>query len=151
MKTLKRILLVEDNQNDAELTLAALSDARLGNDVFVVRDGAEALAYLRNAWDAGQASGLPAVVLLDLKMPRVDGFEVLKKMKADDRFRDIPVVMLTSSAEQRDVQECYKLGVSAYVVKPLAFQSFVDAIKGLGLLRALINESPVPLRPSLRA
>ena len=149
MKTLKRILLVEDNQNDAELTLAALSEARLGNDVFLVRDGAEALAYLRNAWEAGQASGLPAVVLLDLKMPRVDGFEVVKKMKADDRFRDIPVVMLTSSGEERDVQASYKLGVSAYVVKPVAFQSFVDAIKGLSLFRALINESPVRASPQI--
>ena len=142
MKTLKRILLVEDNQSDAELTLAALSEARLGNDVFLVRDGAEALAYLRNAWEAGQASGLPALVLLDLKMPRVDGFEVVKKMKADDRFRDIPIVMLTSSGEERDVQESYRLGVNAYVVKPLAFQSFVDAIKSLRLLRALIDAAP---------
>jgi CheY-like chemotaxis protein len=148
MKILKRILLVEDNQNDAELTLAALSDARLGNDVFVVRDGAEALAYLRYAWGAGQASGLPAVVMLDLKMPRVDGFEVVKKMKADDRFRNIPIVMLTSSAEERDVNESYKLGVNAYVVKPVAFQSFVDAVKGLALLRALLEESPLPSRPS---
>jgi CheY-like chemotaxis protein len=149
MNTLKRILLVEDNPFDAELTVAALADARLGNDVFVVRDGAEALAYLRNAWEAGQASGLPAVILLDLKMPRVDGFEVVKKMKADERFRDIPVVMLTSSGEERDVQESYRLGVNAYVVKPLAFQSFVDAIKGLRLLRALINEPPGPAsRPS---
>jgi CheY-like chemotaxis protein len=141
MKTLKRILLVEDNPNDVELTLAALSDARLGNDVFVVRDGAEALAYLRYAWEAGLASALPAVVLLDLKMPRVDGFDVVKKMKADDRFRNIPLVMLTSSAEERDLHESHKLGVNAYVVKPVAFQSFVDAIKGLALLRALINES----------
>ena len=143
MKTLKRILLVEDNQNDVELTLAALSDARLGNDVFVVRDGAEALAYLRNAWEAGQASGLPAVVLLDLKMPRVDGFEVVRKMKADERFRNVPIVMLTSSGEERDVQEGYRLGVNAYVVKPMGFQSFVDAIKGLALFRALINEPAI--------
>jgi CheY-like chemotaxis protein len=142
MKTLKRILLVEDNPNDVELTLAALSDAHLGNDVFVVRDGAEALAYLRYAWETGSASGLPAVVLLDLKMPRVDGFDVVKKMKTDDRFRKIPIVMLTSSAEERDLHESSRLGVNAYLVKPLAFQSFVDAIKGLSLLRALINESP---------
>jgi CheY-like chemotaxis protein len=148
MKTLKRILLVEDNAYDAELTLAALSDARLGNDVFLVRDGAEALAYLRNAWEAGQVSALPAVVLLDLKMPRVDGFETVKKMKADNRFRDIPVVMLTSSGEERDVRESYRLGVSAYVVKPLSFQAFVDALKGLRLLRALVSEPGVSSRPS---
>lgn len=150
MKTLKRILLVEDNQNDVELTMAALSEASLSNEVFVVRDGAEALAYLRNAWEVGQSTALPAVVLVDLKMPRVDGLEVLKKMKADERFRSIPVVMLTSSSEERDVLESYKLGASAYVVKPVAFQAFLDAIKGLGLFCAVSNETPAGVaRPVL--
>jgi len=143
MTELKRILLAEDNAKDVELTLAALEEHRLANDVVVVRDGAEAWDYLSCAGAfAGRPPGSPAVVLLDLKMPRVDGLEVLRRMKADDKLRTVPVVMLTSSREENDLIQSYRLGVNAYVVKPVAFQEFVNAVSNLGLFWAVLNEPP---------
>lgn len=143
MRTLKRILLAEDDQNDVELTLRALSMNNLVNSVDVVGDGAEALDYLfrRNAY-AGRTAGHPLVVLLDIKMPRVDGIEVLRQIKADPDLQVIPVVVLTSSREERDVIESYRLGVNAFVVKPVDFHEFVDAVKEVGLFWAMINEAP---------
>src|SRR5919198_4464560 len=126
--TLKRILLAEDSPEDVELTLAALEEHHLANGVVVVADGVEALDYLhRRGSFRDRAAGNPAVVLLDLKMPRLDGLEVLKDMKADDKLHAIPVVMLTSSREESDIVESYQLGVNAYVVKPVVFQEFLNA------------------------
>ena len=140
---LKRILLAEDSPKDVELTLAALEEHNLANEVVVVHDGAEALDYLLRK---GKFEGLPAanpgVVLLDLKMPKVDGLEVLRRMRADKNLEKIPVVMLTSSREERDIVESYHLGVNAYVVKPVAFQEFIHAVKNLGLFWAVVNEPP---------
>lgn len=143
MNELKRILLAEDNRNDIELTLAALAEHNLANEVVVVNDGAEALDYLyrRNAY-RDRAPGHPAVILLDLKMPKVDGLEVLRTLKSDPELRKIPVVILTSSREENDLLQSYELGVNAYVVKPVAFQQFVDAVKNLGMFWAIINEPP---------
>ncbi len=148
MSELKRILLVEDDDKDVELTLAALEDYNLANEVAVARDGEEALDYLysRGNFKARPADN-PAVVLLDLKMPKVDGLEVLRQMKADARLRMIPVVVLSSSAEEKDVVESYKLGVNAYVVKPVDIQQFLEAVRKLGLFWAVINEPP-PGRPT---
>ncbi|MEW6324982.1 MAG: response regulator [Nitrospirota bacterium] len=143
MSELKSILLVEDNPQDVELTLAALSEHNLANNVVVARDGAEALDYLRaEGRFQGRSTGNPAVILLDLKMPKVDGLEVLRTVKADERLKIIPVVMLTSSREEPDLAECYALGVNAYVVKPVNFQEFVTAVKQLGVFWALLNEPP---------
>jgi len=140
---LKSILLVEDNPNDVELTLAALSENNLANEVVVVRDGAEALDYLyRRGNFRMRTPGNPGVILLDLKMPKVDGLEVLRTMKADPELRMVPVVMLTSSREEADIVESYKLGVNAYVVKPVDFKEFMHAVKELGVFWALINEAP---------
>lgn len=143
MNDLRTLLLVEDSPRDVELTLEALSEHRLANEVVVVHDGAEALDYLqmRGAY-ASRGSGNPAVILLDLKMPKMDGLEVLRRMRADDKLRTIPVVMLTSSNEERDVVESYQLGVNAYVVKPVGFMEFLDAIKNLGLFWAVLNQPP---------
>jgi CheY-like chemotaxis protein len=140
---LKRILLVEDNLNDAELTLEALSEHHLANEVVLVRDGAEALDYLyqRGAY-AGRDDGNLAVILLDLKLPKVDGLEVLRTVKSDDRLRYIPVVVLTSSREENDLVESYRLGVNAYVVKPVNFAEFINAVKELGAFWAIVNEPP---------
>jgi len=141
--TLKRILLAEDSPEDVELTMAALEEHRLANEVIVVGDGVEALDFLhRRGSFRDRAPGNPAVVLLDLKMPRLDGLEVLRDMKVDDWLRAIPVVMLTSSREESDIVESYQLGVNAYVVKPVVFQEFVDAVKNLGLFWAVLNEPP---------
>jgi CheY-like chemotaxis protein len=141
MIKLKRILLAEDNINDVELTLTALQECRLDHEVEVVQDGAEALDYLyRRAAYAGRAPGLPAVVFLDLKMPRVDGIEVLRRIKSDPAFRHLPVVMLTSSREESDILVSYDLGVNAFVVKPVDFSQFVDAIRTLGVFWASVNE-----------
>src|SRR5271167_70733 len=131
---IKRILLVEDSEQDIELTLAALEAHNVANEVDIARDGAEALDYLyhRGAF-AGRASDLPVVILLDLKMPRVDGLEVLRQIKADPELRQIPVVMLTSSREEKDLVLSYNLGVNAFVVKPVDFTQFVEAIKTLGV------------------
>lgn len=143
MIELKRILLVEDDPNDVELTLEALAEHNLINEVFVVHDGVEALDYLyRRGQFTELPDGNPAVILLDLKLPRVDGFEVLRTIKSDDRLKFIPVVVLTSSHEDRDMVESYKLGVNAYVVKPVDFHEFTDAVKKLGIFWALINEPP---------
>jgi CheY-like chemotaxis protein len=141
---LKPILLVDDNPNDIELALAALAENRLANDVVVVRDGEEALDYLyhRGIFKL-RAKGNPAVVLLDLKLPKIDGLEVLKRIKHDEQLQQIPVVMLTSSREEQDLVRSYKLGVNAYVVKPVDFHEFVDSIKELGLFWAVINQPPV--------
>ena len=126
---LKRILLAEDNENDVELTLSALKECHLSNDVEVVRDGAEALDYLhRRGAFAGRTDGQPAVVLLDLKMPKVSGLDVLRQMKSDPQLKMIPVVVLTSSREEQDLVNSYHLGVNAYIVKPVGFQEFVEAV-----------------------
>lgn len=143
MADLKRILLVEDNANDIELTLAALAENHLANEVVVARDGSEALDYLyRRGIFKMRAQGNPAVVLLDLKLPRVDGMEVLRQLKSDADLRTVPVVMLTSSREEQDLVASYNLGVNAYVVKPVDFAEFVPALNKLGLFWAVINEPP---------
>ena len=143
MEDLKRILLAEDSAKDVELTLSALEEKHLANKVDVVRDGEEALDYLyRRGPFQSRPDGNPAVVLLDIKMPKVDGLEVLRQIKSDERLKTIPVVVLTSSREERDLAESYKLGVNAYVVKPVDFSQFVDAIKEVGAFWAVINEPP---------
>ncbi len=143
MAPLKRILLVEDNDRDVELTLAALEEYKLANEVVVARDGAEALDYLNHRGKfAGHMNGLPVVVLLDLKMPKVDGLEVLRIMRADDAFKFVPVVMITSSREEQDLVQSYKLGVNAYVVKPVDFQKFMESVRQLGFFWAVVNEPP---------
>ena len=143
MPQLKRILLAEDNERDVELTMAALEDHNLANEVVVVRDGAEALDYLfQRGKYAGQASGLPVVVLLDLKMPKVDGLEVLRQMRQDASLKRVPVVMITSSREEQDLIRSYESGVNAYVVKPVDFNKFVESIKQVGFFWAIINEPP---------
>jgi len=141
--TLGRILMVEDDPRDTELTLTALEEYNLGNEVIVTRDGEEALDYLycRGAFQ-GRTTDNPAVLLLDLKLPKVDGLEVLQQIKSDERLKMIPVVVLTSSREERDMVASYKLGVNAYVVKPVDFHEFVNAIKELGIFSAIINEPP---------
>lgn len=141
----KRILLVEDDVNDRELALEALTRRKLANEVIALRDGAEALDYLygRGAF-ADRPSELPVVVLLDLKMPKVDGLQVLATMRSDHRLRTIPVVILTSSREERDLVESYRLGVNAYVVKPVDFSAFVEAVEQIGCFWALVNEPPPP-------
>ena len=143
MTDLKRILLVEDNPHDAELTLAALEANHLANEVVVLRDGAEALDYLhrRNAY-ADRPPENPVVVMLDLKMPKVDGLEVLRDVKGDEALRSIPIVMLTSSKEERDLVESYRLGVNAYVVKPVDFAQFANAIRDSGVFWAVLNVTP---------
>lgn len=136
-------MLAEDNERDLELTLAALEEHKLANQVIVVRDGAEALDYLYSRGKhAHQAGGLPVVVLLDLKMPKVDGLEVLRQMKSDPNLKVVPVVMITSSREEQDLLRSYQLGVNAYVVKPVDFQKFTDAVKQIGAFWAVINEPP---------
>jgi two-component system response regulator len=138
----RHILLVEDSENDAELTIAALGK-HLANHVDVARDGVEALDYLfRRGAFAGRTTGAPVLVMLDLKMPKVDGLEVLRTIKADPTLKQLPVVILTSSREQRDVVQSYELGVNAYVVKPVEFEQFADAVKQLGLFWLLLNEPP---------
>jgi CheY-like chemotaxis protein len=143
MAPLKRILLVEDNERDVELTLAALEEHNLANEVVIARDGAEALDYLhRRGKFAAHANGLPVVVLLDLKMPKVDGLEVLRQMRADTTLKPVPVVMITSSREEQDLVNSYQLGVNAYVVKPVDFQKFLESVKQIGFFWAIINEPP---------
>ena len=143
MERLGRILMVEDDPKDVELSLNALEDYHLANEVVVVRDGEEALDYLtcRNAY-ATRSSGNPAVILLDLKLPKIDGLEVLRQIKSDDKLKLIPVVVLTSSHEEKDLVTSYRLGVNAYVVKPVDFHQFVNAIKELGAFWAVINVPP---------
>ena len=140
---LGRILMVEDDPKDVELTLTALEDYNLANEVVVARDGQQALDYLycRGEYTT-RSKDNPAVMLLDLKLPKVDGLEVLKQVKSDEDLRVIPVVVLTSSKEEKDMVASYKLGVNAYVVKPVDFHEFVNAIKELGVFWAVINEPP---------
>ena len=143
MSDFKSILLAEDNAEDVEMTLEALSQHNLANDVIVARDGAEALDYLYCRGEfKGRPAGNPAVILLDLEMPKVNGLEVLRTVKADGKLKLIPVVMLTSSREEPDLIESYKLGVNAYVVKPVNFQEFIAAVRQLGVFWALLNEPP---------
>jgi CheY-like chemotaxis protein len=141
--TLKRILLVEDKAKDIELALEALQEHRLANEIIVVRDGVEALDYLyaRGKFE-GRSDGSPAVVLLDIKMPRMSGLEVLRRVKADPELKKVPIVMLTSSREEPDLAAAYELGVNAYVVKPVEFQAFTDAVKQVGAFWAVLNELP---------
>ena len=143
MTTVRSILLAEDNANDIELTVAALRSNSLANDIVVVRDGAAALDYLyRRGAFASRSPDPPGLILLDLKMPRVDGLEVLQQIKSDTLLKTIPIVVLTSSREESDLVRTYDLGVNAYVVKPVDFQKFVESIKQLGFFWAVINEPP---------
>ena len=143
MLNLRTILLAEDNPNDAELTLRALSEHSLANRVLIVKDGVEVLEYLNCQGKFKQRiKGNPAVILLDIKMPRMDGIEVLQTIKIDETFKTIPIVMLTSSREEPDLKKCYELGVNAYVVKPVDFKEFFNVVKQLGVFWALINELP---------
>ncbi|PYS30592.1 MAG: two-component system response regulator [Acidobacteria bacterium] len=138
------ILLVEDNPNDVELTLRALQKQNLANKVFVVRDGAEALEFLfaTGVYAERKIDDHPKVILLDLKLPKVDGIEVLRKIKTDPRTKNTPVVMLTSSQEERDVMESYRLGVNSYIVKPVDFSNFVHAVSELGMYWGILNKVP---------
>jgi CheY-like chemotaxis protein len=143
MNALRSVMLVEDNPNDVELTLTALREAHLANEIIVKNDGEQALDYLlRRGSDAGRATGQPAVILLDLKMPKVDGHEVLRQIRSDPELRLIPVVVLTSSREEKDLFESYDNGANAYVVKPVDFDEFITAISKLGVFWALLNEPP---------
>jgi two-component system, response regulator len=139
------ILLVEDNPNDAELTMRALKKNNLANNIVQVSDGEEALDFIfaRGAYSDRQMINGPKVILLDLKLPKVDGLEVLKAIKSDQRTRVIPVVVLTSSQEEKDIVESYRLGVNSYITKPVDFDKFVDAVKTLGLYWLLLNQPPV--------
>jgi len=140
---MKRILLVEDDPRDVELTLTALEEHNLANEVVVAHDGEEALDYLHCRGNfAERRDENPAVLLLDLKLPKLDGLEVLQRIKSDENFKTIPVVVLTSSREEKDMVTSYQLGVNAYVVKPVDFYEFVNAIKELGMFWAIINEPP---------
>jgi CheY-like chemotaxis protein len=138
------ILLVEDNPSDAELALHALKKHKLANRIEVVRDGAEALDFIfaRGSFSHRDINQTPRVVLLDLKLPKVDGLEVLRQVKGDPRTRKIPVVVLTSSREERDVMESYNLGVNSYILKPVDFQQFTEAVRTIGLYWLLLNEPP---------
>jgi two-component system response regulator len=138
------ILLVEDNPDDVDMTLRALRKANVVNRIKVVRDGAEALAFIfgEGAYAARHVENVPKLILLDLKLPKVDGFEVLKRVKGDPRTKLIPVVILTSSKEQRDVIEGYQLGVNSYIVKPVNFEGFVEAVGKLGMYWLLLNQAP---------
>ena len=143
MINLRTILLAEDNPKDVELTLEALSEHNLANHVVVVKDGVEAMEYLRYEGNYKlRNQGNPAVLLLDIKMPRMDGIEVLKAIRSDDKLKTIPVVILTSSREESDLIKSYELGVNAYVVKPVNFKDFICAVKEIGIFWALINELP---------
>ncbi len=140
---LKRILLVEDDRKDVELTLEALSEYNLANEVVVVRDGEEALDYLhRQGKFESRVDGNPAAILLDLKLPKVNGLEVLGRIRTDEKLRMIPVIVLTSSRQEEDLKKSYELGVNAYVVKPVDFHEFINAVKEVGVFWGLINEPP---------
>lgn len=143
MVDLKTILIVEDNPQDVELTLEALSTHNLANNVIAVGDGVEAIEYLtyKGKFES-RVKRNPSVILLDIKMPRMDGIEVLEYIRADEKLKMIPVVMLTSSREEPDLVKCYKLGVNAYVVKPVGFKDFLEAVKQIGIFWALLNEHP---------
>lgn len=143
MPDLRPILLVEDNPRDLELTLAALAKCQLANEIVIARDGAEALDYVyARGPHEGRAAGDPAVILLDLKLPKVDGLEVLEALKGNSSYRQIPIVMLTSSREERDLVTSYERGVNSFVVKPVDFNAFFEAIESLGMFWAILNEPP---------
>jgi CheY-like chemotaxis protein len=143
MVEIRTILFAEDNPRDVELTLEALGDHNLANNVIVVRDGVETMEYLRREGKYKQRkTGNPAVLLLDIKMPRMDGIEVLRAIRNDNKLKMLPVVMLTSSREEQDLIKSYELGVNAYVVKPVDFKEFIEAVKQLGVFWAVINEAP---------
>lgn len=143
MSRLKRILLVDDSPRDTELAIEALAGHNLANELITLRDGAEALDYLyRRGSFAGHPHGNPIAILLDLKMPKIDGLEVLRQIKRDPAMRTIPVVMMTSSREERDAVSSYELGANAYVVKPVKFSDFVEAVKRIGAFWAVLNEPP---------
>jgi CheY-like chemotaxis protein len=143
MVDLRTILLAEDNPNDVELTLQALDEHNLANRVVAVRDGVEVLDYLRCEGKFKlRKKGNPAVILLDIKMPRMDGIEVLRTIRSNPAFKMLPIVMLSSSREEFDLKRCYELGANAYVVKPVDFKDFFDAVKQLGIFWAVINELP---------
>jgi CheY-like chemotaxis protein len=144
MIELKTILLAEDNPRDVELTIEALSENNLANRVVAVKDGVETMEYLRcEGVYKTREKGNPAVLLLDIKMPRMDGIQVLKIIRSDDNLKTLPVVMLTSSREEPDLKKCYALGVNAYVVKPVNFNDFLDAVKHIGIFWAMLNERPL--------
>lgn len=139
------VLFVDDSERDTELALEAFGEYRLGNDIVVARDGVEALDFLfRRGPHEGRVGSQPALVLLDLKMPRIDGLEVLRQIKQDPALRSIPVVVMTSSREEQDIVASYRLGVNAYVVKPLRFHEFVEAVRSLGMFWMVLNEPPPP-------
>ena len=143
MTHLRPILLAEDNPNDVELTLTALHSLNLANEIVVVNDGAEVLDFLRRRNRFRERPDVPpAVILLDLKMPRVDGLEALRQIRADAEIRTLPIVILTSSREESDLVKGYQLGANAYVVKPVDFEQFISAVSQLGVFWALINEPP---------
>ena len=143
MSVMKSILLVEDDPNDVELIMAGLAANKLANDIIVAKDGEEALDYLNYRGKyAGRTDGNPAVVLLDLKLPKIGGLEVLKHIRSNPKLTRMPVVILTSSGEEKDIIEGYRLGTNGYVVKPLNFHEFVDAVKKTGAFWAIINEPP---------
>lgn len=144
MSKLRTILLAEDNPQDVELTIEALLEHNLANQVIVVNDGVEALEYLNYEGKyADRPKADPAVLLLDIKMPRMDGIEVLQSIRMNEKLKKLPIVMLTSSREEPDLKKCYELGVNAYVVKPVDFKDFVDAVKNIGVFWAMLNEQPI--------
>jgi CheY-like chemotaxis protein len=144
MNNLGRILLVEDSENDIELTLDALKENKLANLIDVARDGVEAIDYLyRQNKFSGREIVNPILILLDIKLPKLDGKDVLKKIKSDDKLKNIPVVMLTSSKEEQDIIDSYFLGVNAYVVKPVEFNKFIEAVRQIGIFWALVNQPPL--------
>lgn len=151
MADLKQILLVEDNPHDLELTLAALDKSQLANDVVVARDGVEALDWLLcTGPHEGRDTGDPAVVLLDLKLPKLDGLQVLERVKQNEDLRHVPIVMLTASREETDLVQSYQLGVNAFVVKPVAFSDFFKAIQDVGMFWAILNEPHPPRNRPMR-
>lgn len=141
MSSLNPILLVEDSSADIELTMAALEDSHVANPVIILRDGSEAIEYLNKHYSSSDEAS-PAVMLLDIKMPKLSGIDVLRAMKGSEQLRHVPVVMLTSSREEPDLKKCYDLGTNGYVVKPVEFGAFFDAVKALGKYWALVNEPP---------
>ncbi len=143
MNEFKTILLAEDNPQDVELTIEALKEHKLANHVVVVHDGAEVLEYLNyEGRFSDRQQGNPVILLLDIKMPRMDGIEVLEAIRSNEKLKMLPVVMLTSSRQEPDLKKCYALGVNAYVVKPVNFKDFVDAVKHIGIFWAVLNELP---------
>ncbi len=138
----KRILIVDDSPKDVELTIAALAEKNLANEIVVAEDGEEALDYLYKRGKFVNEEGNPAVILLDIKMPKMDGIEVLRHIRSDPKFKVIPVIMVTSSREEKDLVESYKLGANSYVVKPVDITQFIDAIKVLGQYWAVVNQQP---------